>query len=200
MAAKIYWDNFAYWSFTCHYFQQDLCKVAPEEHHRVGEIGQRFLQLTGKMQLLFKAWAELAPEGQTGKFLPVPTFPSVLVDCHIDIAKKMSFEETLDYMRMRLAQGEEIVAELVLRVVQLLGPDHARHVLQTVDFPTWNIRISKERLDAEDLPSVERRRAIPELARDVERTLGRAPRHERAAEARALLLAADAAPTAHAGS
>jgi hypothetical protein len=27
MTYKIFWNNFAYWSFTCQYYQQELCRL-----------------------------------------------------------------------------------------------------------------------------------------------------------------------------
>jgi len=187
MATKIYWDNFSYWSFTCQYFQQRLYTMSLAEFERYGEIGRRFLELGNHMQAFLRGWALLAPEAPQAVFRPAPTFPSVLVECHTAIAKKMTFDETFEYMAMRVAQAEVIASEIVIRVVQELGVDNARTLLDEVRFSAWKVPISDERLASESLKSTERRHSLPELARDVERTLGPVRRHETAAEALDLL-------------
>jgi flavin-dependent dehydrogenase len=187
MAAKIYCDNFSYWSFTCHYFQQDLCRLSMADYAPFGEVGRRFLELSFHVQDLLRAWAELAPESQRPVFIPAPAFPSVLVDAHIQVGRRMQQQEALDYMRMRLRQGEEIVGEVVLRVVQILGPALAQELLERVRFSLWEVRIAPERLELETLAGRARRHRLSEIARDVERTLGPVRRHPDAGEARNLL-------------
>lgn len=188
MATKIYWDNFSYWSFTCQYMKQELYKLDLEQFERYGNVGRRFLELANGMQAFLRNWALMAPEEPEARFRPSPTFPSVLVDCHTAIAESMTLDETYDYMTMRVAQAEEIASEIVVRVVQELGVDEARKLLEEVRFHAWRIQVSRERLDAEKLGSQDRRRALPELARDVERTLGKVRRHETSFEALELLV------------
>ncbi|HEX5050598.1 MAG TPA: tryptophan 7-halogenase [Planctomycetota bacterium] len=187
MAYKVFWDNFAYWSFTCQYFQQALCRLTGDAHERFSEIGQRFLGLTDRVEDLLRRWALLAPEPQLPVFKPAPAFPSVLVDAHIAVGQKMSVDETLAYMKHRLAQGHELIAEIVLRIVQELGPEHGQMLLDEVRFSSWGVPIAPARLEIEQLTGLERRHGLPDLARDAERSLGPVRRHARAAEARELL-------------
>ncbi|MBL8730473.1 MAG: hypothetical protein JNM25_18790, partial [Planctomycetes bacterium] len=116
-----------------------------------------------------------------------PAFPSILIDAHVATGQKMTFDETMAYLDMRLAQGEEIVGELVLRIVQELGPERGQELLDAVQFSHWGVHISTARLEIEAKKGLERRHTLPDIARDVERGLGPVRRHPRAAEARELL-------------
>ncbi|MEO6595010.1 MAG: tryptophan 7-halogenase [Planctomycetota bacterium] len=187
MANKIFWNNFAYWSFTCQYFQQDLCRLEGEEHMQFGELGRRFLELTGHVENLLRNWALMAPERPMPVFKQAPAFPSVLIDAHTAVAQKMTTAEVMAYITHRLAQGHEIIAELVLRIVQELGPEQGQKLLDEVQFWTWGVPISPARLEIENSTGLARRHSLPDLARDVERGLGPVRRHARAAEARELL-------------
>jgi hypothetical protein len=79
------------------------------------------------------------------------------------------------------------VAELVLRVVQEVGPELAPALLEQAGYRDWNLPIESGRLSLEQLRGLTRRRALSSIARDVERTLGPVWRHEAAAGARELL-------------
>jgi Kef-type K+ transport system membrane component KefB/flavin-dependent dehydrogenase len=190
MSTKVFWNNFAYWSFTCQYFQQDLCRLHAADQARVAVYGTRFLELTSNVESLLQAWARMAPmRTPPPVFLQSPAFPSVLVDAHTAVARKMTLDETLAYMEQRLAQGLEIIGEIVLRIAQELGPERTRELLTEVKFASWGVPIPKQRLDVEDLPSLERRHRMPVLARDVERGLGPIRRHPEAVAAREVVAA-----------
>ncbi|MFT7677406.1 MAG: flavin-dependent dehydrogenase [Planctomycetota bacterium] len=189
MSMKVYWDNFAYWSYTCQFFKQNLCKLDSAGFAPFGEVGMRFFSLGNRIQGLLSAWADLAPEEPVAKFLGAPHFPSVLIDAHIQLADDMTPPELLEYMRMRLAEAEEIAAELVLRVVQLLGPDLAEQVLERARFGMWEIKHTSERLAAEREIGNARKKLLTPIARDVERSLGRIVRHADAGRALDLLAA-----------
>src|SRR4030095_10113601 len=118
MAMKVYWDNFSYWSFTCHVSQQRIYALTPAEYEPFSGIGRRFAELGNHMQAFLRHWAMLAPEPQQRKFIPSPRWPSLHVEAHIKVGEKMSVQATLDYMRMRLQQAEEMAGEIVLRTVQ----------------------------------------------------------------------------------
>jgi flavin-dependent dehydrogenase len=193
MATKVFWNNFAYWSFTCQYFQQDLCRLGATEQTRISEVGRRFLELSHHVEDLLQAWARMAPQQPTPLFMNAPAFPSVLIDAHTAVATKMSFEETLAYMQRRLAQGHEIVAEIVLRIAQELGPELSQDLLRQVHFATWDVPIDRRRLELEKLPSIQRRHTLPDIARDVERGLGPVRRHADAAAAREVVAACTSA-------
>ncbi len=187
MANKIFWNNFAYWSFTCQYFQQDLCRLEGEQHMQFAEVGRRFLELTGHMENLLRHWALMAPERPMAVFKQAPAFPSVLIEAHVAVAQKMSTTDTLAYIAHRLEQGHELIGEFVLRIVQELGPEQAQTLLDEVKFWTWGVQVAPARLQIENLTGLERRHRLPDLARDVERGLGPVRRHARAAAAREML-------------
>lgn len=190
MAYKVFWNNFAYWSFTCQYFQQDLCRADARGQERIANYGRRFLELMEHSERLLTTWAKMAPERPEPVFKNAPAFPSVLIDAHIATGKKMTFEETLAYLDLRLGQAHEIVAELVLRIVQELGPERGQELLAAVQFSHWGVTVSPARLEIEAKKGLERRHTLPDIARDVERGLGPVRRHARAAEARELLVPA----------
>jgi flavin-dependent dehydrogenase len=190
MSYKVFWNNFAYWSFTCQYFQQDLCRLDAAGQEQVATYGRRFLELMDHMEHLLSTWARMAPERPQPVFKQAPAFPSILIDAHVATAQKMTVDETLAYLAMRLEQGHEIVAEMVLRIVQELGPERGQQLLDEVRFAQWGVHVSPARLEIEARKGLDRRHALPDIARDVERGLGAVRRHERAAEARELLAVA----------
>jgi len=187
MSAKIYWDNFTYWSYTCQYFQQSVWTWARSEHEPFDECGRRFVECTTWVNALLRAWAEAIPSRAAPIMMGLPQFPSLLVDAHIATGQPMSKEEALAYVRMRAEQAREMVAELVLRVVQELGPERSAALLERVHYPSWGVSVAPERLDAERLDSIRRRHALSTVARDVDRNLGPIRRHPDAARARELL-------------
>jgi len=187
MSSKVFWNNFAYWSFTCQYYQQDLCRLGVAEHQAIATVGRRFLELTASVEQLLCTWAQMAPERPQPVFRQAPAFPSVLIDAHMAVATKMDPAATLAYVEQRLAQGLEIIAELVLRIVQELGPERGMELLDRVQFWTWDVPLSASRIDLESRRGLDRRHALPDIARDVERALGPVRPHAQAAQARDLL-------------
>jgi hypothetical protein len=129
----------------------------------------------------------LAPEPQRPRFIPSPRWPSLHVEAHIKVGEKMSVQATLDYVRMRLQQAEEMAGEIVLRTVQQVGPEIAERLLREVNFPGWGIEIPRERLDLEAKTGEERQSRLPMLAQDLEQSMGPVQRHPEAARARELL-------------
>jgi flavin-dependent dehydrogenase len=188
MTTKIFWDNFTYWSFTCQFFKQKLWTLDREGLEPFNEAGRKFVQYSTYLNAAFRAWAELAPTRNTAIMRPIPVFPSVLVDAHVATGQHMEIDETLAYIRQRAVEGREIVAEFILRIVQELGPELAQDLLERVDFASWEIDITPERLVVEGLDSVSRRHQMSPIARDVERSLGGVQRHAQAERARELLV------------
>lgn len=180
MATKIYWDNFAYWNYPCQYFAQDIYKRSGAAHMPFTQVGARFVELSERMQSVLSTWAELAPETHdtAGDLIVLPQFPSVLIDAHCALARSMSVDETLAYMQKRLEEAEEIFAELIFRIMQELGPELGKALWTRVEADTWDLHITERRLELEALEGRTRRRALPELVRDIERCLGQPRRHE----------------------
>jgi flavin-dependent dehydrogenase len=176
MMAKIYWENFVYWSYPCQLFLQGMFRLTGNDLSEMVPIGQRFTELTLHIEHLLAAWATLAPSTSKGGFRGMPTFPSVLIDAHLALQNRWSRQETLDYMRMRLEQAEEIAGELLLRVMDEVGTENVGTLLEMAKVRDWGLRIAEERMAAFDSVGLGRRRALSPLARDVERSLGRPPR------------------------
>ncbi len=187
MAAKIYWDNFAYWSFPCQFFLQGMYRLTGEQYLEVTGLGSRFVELSSFVQTVLRRWALLVDEEPRAGFLGLPHFPSLNVEAHVDLQRQMSPEETIEYMKRRLLQSEEMAAELILRVLAQLSLNTASELLQGIDVSSWNLPFASERLAMENLTGMERRRALPPIARDVERNLGPLKKHAEWPEALALL-------------
>ena len=188
MATKVFWDNFTYWSFTCHFFQQDVYRYSAEDYEPFVAIGQRFLELGDRMQELLAAWADLAPGVQRREFIGAPHFPSILIDAHTKTGEKMTREELLAYLDLRVPQLEMIALEIMLRIVQQLSPEQAKEALERCKFHTWGIEVTPERIETERMKGHPRRVRLTTICRDLERTLGKIPYHERVEETREMLL------------
>lgn len=187
MSAKIYWDNFVYWSYTGQYFQQNVWQMDADNQGRINAAGRLFGECSAAMQALFRAWAVLEPSVAHPIMMGLPTFPSVLVDAHIAMGQKMEAAEAVAYIEQRANQGREMVTEFVVRVIQLVSPDTARAILGQARYDSWGMAVPPERLDMEALDSLSRRKAISPIAKDIERYLGRQRRHPDAALCRELL-------------
>lgn len=173
MREKIFWDNFAYWSYPCQYMLREIYRLTGPEHAAFTALGQRFVELTKHVQDMMHQWAVLAPEPPEAGFWSVPSFPSILIDTHIAVAKDMTPDETLDYMRNRLDQGEELIGEILLRLVIELGAGKAKTMIDQLGIYAWKIRLPRKRIELEPTVGLARRRALPFLVRDIERTIGR---------------------------
>ncbi len=187
MAAKIHWDNFCYWSFPCQYYRQGIYRLSGDAHAAFSEGAMRFVDLSGYVQSFLSEWATMAPEQPAAGFIGLPQWPSLQIDAHLALMDDMSPDETLAYMQSRAAEGEEMVAELLLRVLQELGPERGASLLERVGYAKWNLRLTPERRAAEVTRGRERRRALSAPALDVVRNLGEGRKHVRADEAMALL-------------
>lgn len=187
LLTKVYWDNFAYWSYPCQLYMQELYRLTGDEMMEMSAMGQRFAELTKHMQALFGTWAELTPSPTRAGFRGMPGFPSVLIDAHLALQNKLSPSEAFDYIRMRLGQAEEIAGEMLIRVLDEVGQDNADELLERIDIWSWGIRISDKRVAANDTIGLARRRALPLLARDVERTMGKPAKNIDEATIRRLL-------------
>lgn len=175
LLAKVYWDNLAYWSYPCQFFIQELYRQTGPALAEIVPVGQRYSQLTLHLQQLFAAWAKLSPCEPKPGFRGMPGFPSVLIDAHLALQDEMTPDETLAYMKSRLVESEEIAGEILLRVMDEVGPDKVDALLDQAKVRDWGIVVSDERVAAFDTIGIARRRALRPLARDVERTLGRTP-------------------------
>lgn len=189
MSAKIYYDNFIYWSFPCQYFQQRLYELPSAEHTKFAWAGGRFVELSEYCQDVLRQWATLSPEEPEGKFAGIPAYPSILIDLHVALQDKRTPSQALAAMMAGVKHGEELLSELALRVIQELGPDKGAQMVAEAKLASWGIQWSPARLALEAIEDADARwEQLPELAQDVERALGPVKRHRQAAQARELLL------------
>jgi flavin-dependent dehydrogenase len=174
MAAKVYWDDHIYWSYPCQFMLQGIYRLSGPELEPFNRVGARFFELSSRMQKVFRFWAEHLPseDPPEGELFVVPTFPSMLVDGHLALQRKMTVPETLEYMEGQLELAEQLFNELVLRVLEELGPELGQRMWSEIGADAWGIGPSPTRTAAEALSGRARRRALPHVARDAERTLG----------------------------
>ncbi|MCA9529516.1 MAG: tryptophan 7-halogenase [Myxococcales bacterium] len=174
-AAKLWWDFFHYWSFFAAYFFQQLWKLDLREHHAVRAIGHRYDALNVVAQRVLETWAELSPERLDGRraFMPLPMFPSVLADQHLALTEPRTPEQTLAKMAGDVQTAEALVRELVVLALRDLGPALARRFGEVARLDTLGFVPSDPRVVADDLPRRARVEALPPIARDMERALGR---------------------------
>lgn len=175
MAAKVYFDNFAYWSFLAQYYVQDIYALDGSDHDAYVNLGIRFAELSNRVQLLLRAWANHVPHKPVPGFVGMPRFPSLLVDAYMDLQKRLTADEAKALLELRLEQGREIADELALRVLLETSVDSGRQILAEVGDSAWTW--SEARLAAEYQTGVTRRKGLSPAVRDVERTLGRAIKH-----------------------
>jgi hypothetical protein len=173
LPAKLYWDNFHYWSFVCPYFFNQIFKVSPSEHARFRVVHRRFQALNLRAQAVLKTWADLAPGVAKGDFVPLPQFPSLLADLHLDLQNRRSPEETLGVMQKNYAGAEEVVAELVARALKAVGPARAQEFATRIELASWGLTLEPTRFDydeAEDRSAL--RKGLSQIVRDMDRALG----------------------------
>jgi flavin-dependent dehydrogenase len=195
MGAKVYWDNFVYWTFACQYYLQGMYRVSGPLFGQLNTVGARFVELSGYMQALFRAWAALVPQTDPEPgFVGLPAFPSLPIDAHLELQKQMTPEETLESMRGRLIQAEEMAAELVVRLLVEYGPQLGAKLLEHAEVSRWSLSFEPKRWAAEALVGLQRRRGLSLVARDVERNLGRVQRHPEWARALELLRSTQPTP------
>lgn len=176
MGTKVFWDNHVYWSYPCQFYLQDIYRLSGRALEPFTYIGARFVELSNRMQQVLAFWARALPaswEGRAeGEMVVIPAFPSMLVDSHCALNRKMSIDETFEYMRDQLVLAEALFSELLLRVTVELGPILGRKMWEELEAKSWEFEITPERVACERLEGRARRRALPAMARDVERALG----------------------------
>lgn len=173
MHMKVYWDNFSYWSYPCQFYMQELYRLTGEKLTAVSLVGQRYVELSNYVQKMLAAWASLKQERPKGSFGGMPHFPSVLIDAHMNLRNELSPDEALEYMRSQLVLAEEIVSEIAIRVAFEVGDALLDAWIEQSELKTFNLRLSSARIASQPLRGLARRRALSEIERDLERTLGR---------------------------
>ena len=176
-AAKLWWDFFHYWTFICPYFFARGYGLPTERLGPVHDVGDRYITLNSRAQELFERWAELLDEEQPDDprrpFVPLPMFPSFLAAQHIDLQTPRSPEEAAAKVAADIPREEELLAEMVLRALRSVGPERAPVLAERIGLASWNLPISEERIAVESVDKKRRRQRLPELARDLERAMGK---------------------------
>ena len=196
LAAKIYWDDFNYWSFVCQYFFKKAWKLPPAEHARFVEIAGEFAALQFKAQTLLAEWAKRAKDEAKPVEIQLPPIPSLLANLHLELTKEMTTEELHAYMSEKRALTEELLGEIVLRALGALGPVEGMELARAAGLAEWDLKIDPARFAAESAEGGARRRSLSLVARDLERCVGRADRHPDVVSLEALVEAAFARPIA----
>jgi len=173
--AKLWWDYYVYWSFMAPYFFRRCYRMPVDQLRAFHRVGERYNALNDRAQRLFEAWAELKVQTLSpGRaFTPLPMFPSVLADQHLELLEKRSPEDTLARVEGDLTATEDLLSELLLLALRGVGPDRARTLVERVGIDDGAFRPSTERVAIDRLPRRERLRRLSPLARDLERALGR---------------------------
>lgn len=175
MFLKLYWDNFWYWSFPCQYYFQEIYRETGDVYRRFSAIGQRFMFLSEYLQDLVYQWAVIAPMEPVAGFGQMPGFPSVALDAHMALNERFTVEETYDHVVLREGQATEIVAEALVRVLFTVGEEAARAIAAAAKISRWDIPVSRQRVLVERDTGLARRKQLPPMALDLERTLARHP-------------------------
>ena len=173
--AKLWWDFALYWSFHCPYFFDGGYEAELEEHRAFHALRGSWAALNRRAQAILEAWAEHADtETSVGPaFIPLPMFPSVLVDLHLELQNDHSREESRARMESNLEMGRELVGELLA---------HALLSLPTPSLPAFGRDVARDgqptelsvgRIAADAKRRRERLQEMTPIARDLERALGR---------------------------
>ncbi|MFN9808119.1 MAG: NAD(P)/FAD-dependent oxidoreductase [Deltaproteobacteria bacterium] len=187
MAAKVYWDDFNYWSFVCQYFFRRLYELDDASHARFDEIAEEFRTLQFRAQKVLSEWAKRAADRPEPVHVTLPPVPSILANLHLDLEKEMSVDEVHAYMVDKLALAEEVLDEVVLRALAALGPSLGAELARETGLASWPRRPSRERLAAQQAEGGARRRALSPIARDMERCLGRMDIHAASGDLEAMV-------------
>ncbi len=177
MTAKIYWDNLQYWSFLCQFYFQRAYELPLERQREVLAEGERFTGWHARAQQLFRRWHELGGEIDLEKPRNVylPPVPSILANAYLDLQRNVGPDELLPFLREKRELTEQVLGELVIRALRELPVDAGERLAGDLDLASWDLPFEAGRLALEDASPRDRRRALPKIAKDVERCLGKPP-------------------------
>lgn len=193
LAAKLYWDDYTYWTFVCQYFMRGIWGASEALHTEFEALATELGGMQRRVQTVLAEWARRNPIAPEPVHIKLPMIASMLAGAHLAMAEEMSPEQALAFMHERMARAAEIVDDVVIRALASLPPDEARALADACDLANWPRRSFAERLAAEGLEGGTRRRHLPPIVRDMERMLGRMEVHPEA-EPLAVMLARAFAP------
>ncbi|MCB9793472.1 MAG: NAD(P)/FAD-dependent oxidoreductase [Alphaproteobacteria bacterium] len=187
MTAKMFWDNYFYWSFHCQWFQQRIYRERGASLAAFHALGQRWFALNRQAQALLRRWALLATAPAVPGFLPLPNFPSLQVEAIAALLNELTPEDTLEFMEECLGRARALLAEMALRACLELGPEGARALVEATGLDSWSLPLSPERLALEAGSPEARAQALPPLARELDACLHPHQPHPQAAQVLPLL-------------
>ena len=173
--AKLWCDYFFYWTCQAPFFFRGVFSAPVSELEAFEKLRLRYSELHHRAQSLLEAWADLKTVTLSpGRpFSPLPMFPSVLADQHLELLHDRSVEETRLKMERDIAGAEGLLVELVLLALRGVGEANARRLADRIELADWALPIDPARVALDGLDRRERRGRLPPLARDLERALGR---------------------------
>lgn len=177
LAAKLYWDDYTYWTFVCQYFMRGIWGAPEALHVEFERLATELGGMQRRIQQLLTEWARRNPVVPEPVHIKLPMIASMLAGAHLDMAKEMSPEETIAFMQERLGRAAEILDDVVIRALSSLPPDEAQALAEACDLANWPRRSFADRLAAEEKEGGTRRRNLPPIVRDMERMLGRMEVH-----------------------
>jgi flavin-dependent dehydrogenase len=175
LGAKLWWDFFVYWCFMAPYFIRRAYELPADRLVAFHELGKKYGRLNRWAQKLFDAWVDLKTDTLSpGRVLiPLPMFPSVLADAHLELLETRTQEEAYERMVNDLHRSEEMLVECLFLALRGVGRDNAAELANRIGLDSWEVRIDPERVAANEMPRRERRERLSTLARDLERAFGR---------------------------
>ncbi len=178
LGAKLWWDFVIYWSFHCPYFFDRAYEAPLAEHQRFHALRGQWAALNRRAQLVLETWAELMPTAHSRgpNHIPLPMFPSVLVDLHLELQHPHTREESLAGMERNLQLGRDLVGEIIAHALRSLGRERAAELGRRIgsgEDLEQGLELTEARAAADALPRRQRNAAMPQIGRDLERALGR---------------------------
>lgn len=176
--AKLWWDFYNYWSNMGAHFFQRIYLEDTETLTRFRELGKSYYELNSRAQRILEGWARSKTRrkssGARRDFIPLPMFPSVLAKQHLALEAELTSDETFDKMRADLETGKALVGEVLVHAVRDLSGDGEllRAFLSALEPDDLKL-LSDDRVAVDALERKERRNALSEIGRDMERALGR---------------------------
>ncbi len=183
--AKTWWDFFHYWTFLAPYFIQGIYRLDAAEHRRFLELGSTYRALNSSAQRVLTAWATLkssspprgseTPHAQPAgrPFIPLPMFPSILAERHVELAKPATPDEVYAKMVDDVELSHQFIQELVVHALSDLPPEHAAQFGQQSGLAAGDVRIDRDRFVVESQSRRTRLASTPRIGRDLERAVGR---------------------------
>ena len=175
LGAKLWCDYYFYWTYQAPFFFRRAFALPAAQLRAFEALRARYSQLNRWAQTLLEAWADLKTVALSpGRpFSPLPMFPSVLADQHLELLEHRTPQETRRRMERDIAGAEGLLVELLILAVRGVGEANVEQLGQRARLGEWDLVVDRDRLDADLLERRHRLKRLPPLARDLERALGR---------------------------